>query len=98
MRSLPLAARCYLIVIWSVAALLIAFVLFRFPPSLDQIPLLFLWLALYVLSDYFEVEFAKGLVFAFEFHKGNMSRVATWAGNKTPTGAIRLDSRDRLVR
>ena len=60
MRTLPLAARIYLIVIWSVAAILIGITLISTPALLDRIPGLLPWLPLFVFADYFEVEFEIG--------------------------------------
>jgi two-component system, NtrC family, sensor kinase len=57
MRTLPRAARLYLVTLWCIAATLIAVTLLYRPPSLDLLPSLFIWFLLYILSDYFEVEF-----------------------------------------
>src|SRR6266496_1689561 len=57
MRTLPLAARLYLFILWSVATTLTVVALLFIQLSLDLLPLLLIWLLLYVLADYFEVEF-----------------------------------------
>jgi two-component system NtrC family sensor kinase len=58
MTALPRAARCYIIAMWLVAAGLIIGALSRSPLLFEQLQLLVLWLPLYVLADYFEVEIA----------------------------------------
>jgi len=60
MRNLPLAARLYLIGMWSLAAAIIAAIAGYAPPLLDQLPLLVLWLVMFVIADYFEVQFEAG--------------------------------------
>src|SRR6266508_4791492 len=60
MRTLPLAARRYLIGMWTVAAVIIATIASYAPPLLIQIPLLALWLVMFILADYFEVQFEAG--------------------------------------
>jgi len=60
MRTLPLAARRYLIGMWTVAAVIIATIASYAPPLLIQIPLLALWLVMFIVADYFEVEFEAG--------------------------------------
>src|SRR4051812_28947301 len=57
MRTLPLAARLYLVILWSVATILISITLFRSSALLDQIPFVLVWLPLFVLADYFEASF-----------------------------------------
>src|SRR5689334_12197149 len=60
MRTLPLAARLYLIILWSAAAALIGLTLTHLPFA--QPALLPLWLVLFVFGDYFEasVEISEG--------------------------------------
>jgi hypothetical protein len=58
MTALPRAARCYIIVMWLAAAGLIIGTLSRYPLSVEHLQLLLIWLPLYVLADYFEVEIA----------------------------------------
>jgi two-component system, NtrC family, sensor kinase len=58
MTALPRAARCYIIAMWLAAAGLIIGTLARYPLSFEQLELLLIWLPLYVLADYFEVEIA----------------------------------------
>ena len=60
MTALPRAARWYLIIVWLAAAGLIAATLSRHPLWLEHLQLLALWLPLYVMADYFEVEIALG--------------------------------------
>src|SRR5262245_9398281 len=60
MRNLPLAARLYLIGMWAVAAAIIAAIASYAPPLLNQLPLLMLWLVMFVITDYFEVQFEAG--------------------------------------
>jgi two-component system, NtrC family, sensor kinase len=57
MRSLPLAARLYLISLWGITGILIGATLLHYSALLENIPLLVLALLLYVFADYFEVEF-----------------------------------------
>src|SRR5262245_9835977 len=57
MRTLPITARFYVITIWLIAAILMGLTLGSNPPQFDQIPLLLLWLLVFSLADYFEVEF-----------------------------------------
>ena len=58
MTALPRAARYYIIAMWLAATGLIIGTLSRYPLSFDHLQLLLLWLPLYVLADYFEVEIA----------------------------------------
>ena len=60
MRTLPLTARVYLIVMWIVAAVIIAAIAIVASPSLSSWPLLALWLAMFIAADYFEVQFEAG--------------------------------------
>ncbi|MFL5804238.1 MAG: response regulator [Roseiflexaceae bacterium] len=60
MKTLPIAARLYLIALWGIATILVYTTLFSSPVRLDQIPLQVLWLLLFALADYFEVEFEAG--------------------------------------
>jgi signal transduction histidine kinase/CheY-like chemotaxis protein len=57
MRSLPLSARWYLVLLWSFAVLLIGITFLQRPPFFHDVPLLLLWLLLFVVADYFGVEF-----------------------------------------
>src|SRR5262245_21767935 len=57
MRTLPRAAQLYLAILWCVAATLIGVTLLYRPPWYDLLPSLLVWLLLYILSDFFEVEF-----------------------------------------
>jgi len=56
MTALPRAARWYIIAMWLVATGLIVGTLSRYPLYFEHLQLLLLWLPLYVLADYFEVE------------------------------------------
>jgi len=58
MTALPRAARCYIIAMWLAATGLIVGTLSRYPLYFEHLQLLLLWLPLYVLADYFEVEIA----------------------------------------
>src|SRR3954471_17270500 len=58
MTALPRAARWYIIAMWLAAAGLIVGTLSRYPLYFEDLQLLLLWLPLYVLADYFEVEIA----------------------------------------
>ena len=58
MTALPRAARCYIIAMWLAAAALIVGTLSRYPLYFEHLQLLLIWLPLYVLADYFEVEIA----------------------------------------
>ncbi|HJZ48844.1 MAG TPA: response regulator [Roseiflexaceae bacterium] len=58
MTALPRAARAYVIAIWLAAAGLLVGTLSRYPLHLEHLQLLALWLPLYVVADYFEVEIA----------------------------------------
>jgi signal transduction histidine kinase/CheY-like chemotaxis protein len=60
MRSLPIAARLYLVTLWVVAAVLVGSTLLYSPDILNHLLLLPLWLLLFILADYFEVEFEAG--------------------------------------
>src|SRR5690349_9589230 len=60
MKTLPLAARLYIFVVWGVAAILVALTLLKYPPSPNGLALLIPWLVLFVLADYFDVEFELG--------------------------------------
>jgi signal transduction histidine kinase/ActR/RegA family two-component response regulator len=60
MTALPRAARWYIIAMWLVAAGLIVGTLSRYPLYFEHLQLLLIWLPLYVLADYFEVEIALG--------------------------------------
>jgi two-component system, NtrC family, sensor kinase len=57
MRTLPSAARLYLIALWSIAVALIVTTLLQHPVQFNQLPLLLLWLLLFVFTDYFEASF-----------------------------------------
>jgi two-component system, NtrC family, sensor kinase len=57
MRNLPIAARLYLYFLWVLAAVLVAATLLRTSVSLDLVLLLILATPLFVLADYYEVEF-----------------------------------------
>lgn len=67
MQTLPRSAQIYLLVLWGVAAIQAGFVLSTARPPIDQILLFPIWLLIFVLADYFEVE--------FEIDDGN--RIAT---------------------
>src|SRR6476646_8803253 len=58
MTALPRAARCYIIAMWLAATGLIGGTLSRYPLYFEHLQLLLIWLPLYVLADYFEVEIA----------------------------------------
>jgi hypothetical protein len=58
MTALPRAARWYIIAMWFAATALIVGTLSRYPLYFEHLQLLLLWLPLYVLADYFEVEIA----------------------------------------
>ena len=58
MTALPRAARCYIIAMWLAAAGLIIGTLARYPLAFEHLQLLLIWLPLYVMADYFEVELA----------------------------------------
>jgi signal transduction histidine kinase/ActR/RegA family two-component response regulator len=58
MTALPRAARWYIIAMWLAAAGLIIGTLSRYSVHLGHLQLLAIWLPLYVLADYFEVEIA----------------------------------------
>ncbi len=58
MTALPRAARCYIIAMWLAATGLIVGTLSRYPLHFEQLQLLLIWLPLYVLADYLEVEIA----------------------------------------
>jgi two-component system, NtrC family, sensor kinase len=58
MTALPRAARYYIIAMWLAATGLIVGTLSGYPLSFEHLQLLLLWLPLYVLADYFEVEIA----------------------------------------
>ncbi|HMP41568.1 MAG TPA: response regulator [Roseiflexaceae bacterium] len=57
MRALPPAARLYIITIWAIAAALVCGALILYLPSIANLLHLLIWLPVYVLADYFEVEF-----------------------------------------
>jgi signal transduction histidine kinase/CheY-like chemotaxis protein len=56
MRTLPVAARFYLIILWAIATLGIGYVLLHNTLTAGSLWLLALWLPLFILADYFEVE------------------------------------------
>src|SRR5215217_1348886 len=58
MTALPRAARWYIIAMWLAAMGLIVGTLSRYPLYFEHLQLLLIWLPLYVLADYFEVEIA----------------------------------------
>ena len=58
MTALPRAARWYIIAMWLAATALIVGTLSRYPLYFEHLQLLLIWLPLYVLADYFEVEIA----------------------------------------
>jgi len=58
MTALPRAARWYIIAVWFAATVLIVGTLSRYPLSFEHLQLLMIWLPLYVLADYYEVEIA----------------------------------------
>jgi two-component system, NtrC family, sensor kinase len=60
MTALPCAARWYIIAMWLAATGLIVGTLSRYPLYYEHLQLLMIWLPLYVLADYFEVEIALG--------------------------------------
>src|SRR5262245_17166944 len=60
MRDLPLGARLYLVTLWAIAASLITLMLLGSSMSSGLIFVLILWLAIYVLADFFEVGFELG--------------------------------------
>jgi two-component system NtrC family sensor kinase len=60
MNALPRAARWYLVVLWFTAASWIIVTLLRNPLLLEHVQLLAIWLPLYILADYFEIEIALG--------------------------------------
>src|ERR1051325_8119450 len=57
MTTLPRKARMYPIAVWGIAIGLLSFILLKYPPQIQYAPLFFLWLILFILSDYFEAEF-----------------------------------------
>ncbi|HKF93421.1 MAG TPA: hypothetical protein VKB96_02250, partial [Gammaproteobacteria bacterium] len=58
MTALPRAARWYIIAMWLAATGLIVGTLSRYPLHFEHLQLLIIWLPLYILADYFEVEIA----------------------------------------
>src|SRR5262245_53426957 len=60
MKDLPLAARWYLSILWSLAAILVCIQLYQITALVAVLPLLLGWLPLFILADYFEVEFELG--------------------------------------
>src|SRR5437867_1992870 len=60
MNALPRAARWYLVVLWFTAVSWIIVTLLRNPLLLEHVQLLAIWLPLYILADYFEIEIALG--------------------------------------
>src|SRR5262245_59096088 len=60
MRELPSGARWYLFTLWGIAAALIVLILRGGSTSSGQTFVLALWLGVYVLADYFEVDFDLG--------------------------------------
>ena len=60
MTALPRAARWYLIAMWLAATGLIVGTLSRYPLYFEHLQLLMIWLPVYVIADYFEVEIALG--------------------------------------
>jgi two-component system, NtrC family, sensor kinase len=57
MRTLPIAARFYVIAIWLGSATLVGLTLHSSSLRSDLVPLELLWLLMFTLADYFEVEF-----------------------------------------
>jgi signal transduction histidine kinase/ActR/RegA family two-component response regulator len=60
MTALPRAARWYIIAMWLTATALIVGTLSRYPLYYEHLQLLLIWLPLYVMADYFEVQIALG--------------------------------------
>jgi signal transduction histidine kinase/ActR/RegA family two-component response regulator len=57
MRALPPAAQLYIIIIWAIAAALVGSAIILTPLNSIDILYLIIWLPVYVLADFFEVEF-----------------------------------------